>query len=290
MTGIAFLFLVKYKNLLQGYATPRTFSILESDRAVRYDIGVVDKWLLYLRKYAGEHFSIDGKEILELGPGADLGVGLYLLSMEAFRYHAIDVNNLIAVTPQSLYDSFFKHLQNQKPDVDINDLRQQLTNYQKGEKSRLNYVYNDDFNILSAADENSIDVIFSQAAFEHFENVEKTIQQVSMVAKPGAKLVCEIDLKTHSRWIRAKDPNNIYRYSDWFYNLFDFRGIPNRMRPSDYKIILQNHGWTDIMIFPIQTLSNAEIQSTNLFLNARFQHEDNQMYILACVLCATKSK
>jgi len=113
---------------------------------------------------------------------------------------------------------------------------------------------------------------------------------MSTVARPGAKLVCEIDFKTHSRWIRDKDPNNIYRYSDWFYHLFYFRGIPNRVRPYEYKIILQNNGWEDIAIFPLQTLTDFEIQSIKPFLKARFQHEDNQMQVLSCILCATRSK
>ena len=55
----------------------------------------------------------------------------------------------------------------------------------------------------------SIDFVFSQAAFEHFENIYQTFEQISVITKPGAIMIAVVDLKTHSRWIRDRDPNNI---------------------------------------------------------------------------------
>ena len=105
-----------------------------------------------------------------------------------------------------------------------------------------------DFNIVSAFGESTIDMVFSQAAFEHFDDIESTILQLNKVCKSGATFVAEINLKTHSRWIRDKDPNNIYRYPEWLYNMFRFRGIPNRVRPFQYREVLESYGWTDITI------------------------------------------
>ena len=73
-----------------------------------------------------------------------------------------------------------------------------------------------DFNIVSAFGESTIDMVFSQAAFEHFDDIESTILQLNKVCKSGATFVAEINLKTHSRWIRDKDPDNIYRYPTGF--------------------------------------------------------------------------
>jgi hypothetical protein len=63
--------------------------------------------------------------------------------------------------------------------------------------------------------------------------------------------VAEIDLKTHSRWIRDHDPNNIYRYSNAIYRALWFRGIPNRVRPYEYRAIFEAHGWTNVRITPL---------------------------------------
>jgi len=60
---------------------------------------VVDEWLLYLNKYTNNSYTLDGKNVLELGPGSDLGVGLFLLAKGCAQYNAYDVNNLMKSTP-----------------------------------------------------------------------------------------------------------------------------------------------------------------------------------------------
>ena len=55
---------------------------------------------------------------------------------------------------------------------------------------------------------------------------------------------------THSRWIRDKDPNNVYRYHERIYRLFDFRGIPNRVRPYRYRRAFERNGWSNVTTTP----------------------------------------
>lgn len=285
---MVFLFLSKGRNFFQGYTIPNTIPVTEYLRSVKYDISVVENWLSFLNQYSEEESSLKGKEVLELGPGSDLGVGLYLLSKGVARYSAIDINNLVATVPTNFYEIFFEYLHSQEPDIDIDYLRQQLLKSSQNNNKVINYVYRKDFDILSAVDKNSIDLIFSNAAFEHFDTVEETIRQISIIAKPKAKLISEIDLQTHSRWIRDKDPNNIYRYSDRIYHLFNCKGIPNRLRPCDYETILQRNGWENIIIYPTKKLSDFECQKITPFLNYRFQNTRNQMHILSFMLCATQ--
>ena len=88
-----------------------------------------------------------------------------------------------------------------------------------------------------------MDIVFSQAAFEHFDDVQRTIQELSAGCSSNAVAIISVDLQTHSRWIRDKDPNNIYRYPDWLYNKFYFKGTPNRVRPYEYKELFEKYGW-----------------------------------------------
>ncbi len=88
---------------------------------------------------------------------------------------------------------------------------------------------------ISTFGPNSVDLIFSHAAFEHFDDIDATFQKMSDIARPGCKLVSMIDLKTHTRWISDKDPLNIYRYGDLISSLLKFRGTPNRVRPHEYR-------------------------------------------------------
>ncbi len=288
-TGIGFLFFSKTKNVFQGYSSPKPFSLKEYERAIEYDIKVVDNWLSFLEDYIGEDNFIVNKNILELGPGEDLGVGLYLLSKGIARYNAIDVNPLAENTPSRFYELFFEYLKKKNiKDSIIDFLQEELYKTQKRNNNRLNYICRDDFDITIFG-KNSIDIIFSQATFEHFENVENVISQLSYVAKAGAVIIAEIDLKTHSRWIRDRCPNNIYRYSDGIYNLFNFRGRPNRLRPYQYKKLLEKDGWENVIIIPLETITDIELEEVRPYLDKKFHDERNQMTYLSIILCATKT-
>ena len=234
MAGFGILVLNKIRHSLQGYKSPRPFPISEIRRAIDYDYSVVDHWLTVLGEYTGETPSLEGRTILELGPGADLGIGLITLLRGACKYNALDVNNLAATVPESFYKALFETMAAQgATDSDIEILSTELAKTMKGNNDRLNYVVRDDFDIRVFSRE-GIDTVFSQAAFEHFDDVASTFEKLSATVRPGTVLIAEIDLNTHTRWIRDVDPLNIYRYSDFVYNLFRFAGSPNRVRPGEY--------------------------------------------------------
>lgn len=284
--GILFLALAKAKNILRGYSSPKPFAISEADRCVEYDIHVVDNWLSHLTQYAPNH-SISEKSVLELGPGSDLGIGLYLLAQGCSQYYTCDVNDLMTSTPDSFYDVLFRRLERMNAVVNIGFLKEQLRDAQAGTTSRLHYVVREDFDLVAALGESKIDFVFSQAAFEHFDDIEETIARLTRICRPGAIMVAEIDLRTHSRWIRDKDPNNIYRYQRLVYDAFWFRGIPNRVRPFQYKEALERLGWTDVLITPLTRLTDY---ASHDGMSRAFSAESNQMDYLTIILCATRKQ
>ena len=285
--GLIFLFLNKLRHTIFGYTTPRHYPITEFARAIEYDFKIVEQWLDFLRKYS-ENSSIEGKTVLELGPGADLGVGIILLMKNVKKYNAIDINNLVKSVPDKFYEILFDYIRNTNNNNEIiKFLRSQLQLTRLGKNDRLNYIYDKNFD-LSILKNEDIDFVFSQAAFEHFDDVEKTISQLSEIVKPGTILISEIDLKTHTRWIRDADPLNIYRYSDFIYNLFKFSGSPNRIRPYEYETILKKNGWTKIEIFPLTVLDKEYLSKVQNKLNKKFRDSKNQMNYLSITICATK--
>lgn len=284
--GIGFLTLAKAKHTLQGYTSPKPFELSDTERCIAYDLKVVDEWLSHLRTYTVRDDGLRGKNVLELGPGSDLGIGLYLLARDAAGYNACDVNDLMGQVPESFYDRLIARISTLNAGTNADSLKIEIQSARRGTSPRLKLVVRKDFDLVSAFGPNSIDLVFSQAAFEHFDDVVKTVQQLSVVCKPGAIIVAEIDLKTHSRWIRDKDPNNIYRYSDAIYQAFWFRGIPNRVRPYRYREIFEAHGWTDVSITPLELLANRR---NDVVVDEQFQDARNQLEFLSVVFCATKA-
>jgi ubiquinone/menaquinone biosynthesis C-methylase UbiE len=287
LAGFGFLVLNKIRHSLQGYRNPRPFPISEIDRAIDYDISVVDHWTQMLSEYIGHPVSLEGRTILELGPGADLGVGLITLSLGAKKYNALDVNNLVASVPESFYEALFDRIkQNNGDHVDINVLRSQQKLTYAGSNDRLNYVVRDDFDITVFADE-GIDTVFSQAAFEHFNDIPKIFAMLTRTVLPGTVLIAEIDLNTHTRWIRDIDPLNIYRYSDITYDLFRFAGSPNRIRPSEYSKALLDLGWENVQIKPLVRVGDQYLNQVRPRLARRFRSSTAEIEYLSAMLCAT---
>lgn len=284
--GIVFLALAKSKNILKGYSSPKPFDMSEVDRCVDYDIHVVDEWLAVLKNYTQDDNAFLGKNVLELGPGSDLGAGLYLLAKGCHKYSACDVNDLIKSTPDRFYDRLFDKIKSLESQADIDYLKTQLNKAKARQPSQLNYVVRDDFDLVAAFGPETVDIVFSQAAFEHFDDIEATVKQMTRVCKPTATLVLEIDLRTHSRWITEKDPNNIYRYSNAFYNAFKFRGSPNRARPYHYVEALKRSGWQDIELRPGMQLDPSLDSYSGM--DKQFSEPKNQMNYLTIKVCARK--
>lgn len=286
LVGLIFMVLNKVRHEIEGYKTPRPFSVKQYHRCIEYDFNVVETWLNEMNNLTSSSFSLEGKNILELGPGAELGVGLILLAKGAGKYNALDVNFLVKKVPTEFYDKLFKEIKKRIPLADINDLKFQLQAFYEGRNNRLNYIYDKNFSFSQLKSE-KIDVVFSHAAFEHFNNIEKTFGQLSQVVKKDGYILSVIDFQTHTRWIREKDPLNIYRYSDKLYNFLSFQGSPNRLGSYEYISFLKKFGWGDIKFLPIKKLSQLEVGITKPYLYGRF-NSCSDIDILSGVLFAKK--
>jgi SAM-dependent methyltransferase len=288
LVGIVFLLLSKVKVRLRGYYTPKPFGSDEWERCANYDISVVDNWLRHLAVYThGELESVAKKSICELGPGSDLGTGLYLLSKQAAQYVAVDVNDMVTNAPDELYDALFSLIASRN-DSDIHVLRSELRHLQDGAGQRLRFMCSPSFDLAASVEARSIDLVFSQAAFEHFDEIGRFVRDLDSVVKPGAILIAEVDLRTHSRWIRDKDELNIYRYSDRVYKLLRCSGSPNRIRPYQYREAFERCGWTNVRTKPLTVLNRERFSAVRHSLAKQFRGDHNQMEQLTIMLLATK--
>ena len=265
IVGIAFLALARLKHFISGYSTPKPFSLHQVDKCIEYDVTIANRFLQNLEKYGVSDLS--GKRVLELGPGSDLGIGLILISKGASSYVAFDRHDLAADVPPAFYDRLSRRIP-----VDLAALSD----------GRITYIAREDFD-LTATVQNGIDIVLSNAAFEHFGDVDATVEGITRISRPGANVAIEIDMQTHSRWIRDADPNNIYRYPEWLYRMFTYPGQPNRLRPDNYRCAFERRGWTNITLQPANRLS-AQLSSRTVHSSFR----NSQLDWLSFILCATK--
>jgi SAM-dependent methyltransferase len=283
LVGVVLLFVAKFKHLVEGYKTPKP-GVLNDQESIRYDMHIADAWLDALDKYLGPA-RLQAADVLELGPGSDLGIGVYLISKGARTYCALDAINLAGKMHRGFYEALIAKIVGPDATPPSAAESKRLSDAFWGPDKSIEYIVDPDFDIVKSLKGRSFDIIFSNAAFEHFDDVERALADVSAVAKPNAALVCCVDLMTHTRWIRQHDPNNIYRYADWLYRLAGFKGIPNRIRPRQYRAILEAHGWTNVMTIPDLRLHGFDTRS----LAKRFRDPANEMDFLTITIVATKS-
>lgn len=284
--GIVFMALNKIRHMARGYRTPRTFTTRQGDLCINYDFKIVDGWVDSLNELTGGRSSFAGKNVLELGPGDELGAGLILLALGARKYNAIDINPLVKQVPIGFYEPLLASIRKRVPNADPELLRKQLKLFYEGGNGQINYICDKGFSFSGLKSE-KIDIVLSNATFQLLDDVENTIKEISLLVNSGGCIISGIDLQTHTRFLRQKDPLNIYRYAEPAYKHLSFRESPNRVRPYEYKGLLEKYGWEGIVFVPRRSLAQDQLRAAKPYLYGKFK-ECGDMDILSGTLFARK--
>lgn len=164
-----------WKKIEAHFYNPYDFD----ERNIEYSKWIFTKVVDFCKKY---NFPIEGKDFLELGPGGFLGTGAFLKRAGVASYSVIDSVN---------------HFEK----LDAKTIRY----YQTIDPSFLNGdMFNNEFvHILKyteqgiqCADE-SVDVVFSNAVYEHVSNPAESIQDLARITRKGGIGIHQIDYRDH---------------------------------------------------------------------------------------------
>ncbi len=278
--GLGVLTLVWAKHRLRGYTKPNTVADENWDGRHAYVQDVVESWSRFLPPGV----AYKDRDVLELGPGSSLGTGALLLAHGARSYLAVDAFRLAGDEPAS----FFADTIDRFPHPLAPEAVSRATALTGHSSPLFDYRVEPDFDIAKAASGRKFDLIVSCAAFEHFDDIERTIADLSSVARRGCISLHIVDFQTHSRWIRERDPNNIYRFPAWLYRLLSFPGQPNRKRPVDYRRAFEANGWGDVRVLPAKSIADALVAPSVSGLAQPFDRPAMDMTMLNGVVIATK--
>lgn len=276
--GIVFLVLAWAKSRLHGYSTPNLVRSEDVDGKVGYAVHTAGAW----RRYLPATVEIRGRDVLELCPGSSLGTGAALLGMGAESYRAVDVFRLASTEDVVLFDKVLDLLAQDQAAADIERARSLV----RSTDDHFGYRVDRSFDIPALVAGRKFDLIVSCAAFEHYDDIDATIANISKVARTGCVAAHIVDYQTHSRWVREHDPNNIYRYSEGLYRLFSFPGQPNRRRPLDYVRAFEANGWKNVRVVKAQTVAPADLARLTSGMAPPFNRPEMQMDVLAGVVIA----
>ena len=285
--GLAALMLASAKHKVHGYSTPTGFPPSDWERSAKNANLIVEDY----RKNAeidGRRFSFGGARVLELGPGLTLGTGVLLAGLGIKSYRAIDAFPLARSTSAGFYTSLANG--SLLDGLDRERVLAAARSLIADDPTFISYSVDPTFDVCKLVEDRKFDLIVSNAAFEHFDDVDTTIAELSACAAPGALFMAMIDFQTHSRFVREEDPNSIYRFPTSIYRALHFPGQPNRWRPRDYARSLIRNGWVNTCIRSVDTATQRYSTWTHEGLAADFQSEDCDMHVLTGVVVAERPR
>lgn len=274
--GAFILFAVWAKHRLTGYRKPNTVSEDDRNARIGYVHDVVHSWLRFMPR----DVSVTGRSVLELGPGSSLATGSLLLAHGAASYTAVDAFRLAGDETVDFRRDAVRRFDGALLEEDVRAAEAAMT----GTSGAFRYHVDPGFDIPVLCGDQTFDLILSCAAFEHFDTIETTINGLTKVARSGCVSLHIVDLQTHTNAIRERDPNNIYRFSPWFYSLLAFPGQPNRKRPIDYVRAFEKNGWTDIQVIAAKSIPPEKRDLLTAGLGSPFDRPEMEMHILDLVI------
>jgi len=87
------------------------------------------------------------------------------------KYIAIDINNLASSVSAEIYNKLSTIIKEKPPMFTINYTKELQSKATRIIDSRINYIVDKEFDITKINEK--VDIVFSQAAFEHFDDVKK---------------------------------------------------------------------------------------------------------------------
>ncbi|HLZ34209.1 MAG TPA: class I SAM-dependent methyltransferase [Nitrospira sp.] len=159
--------------------------------------------------------AVEGKDVLEIGPGQTLEVLERAIASGANSCTAVDVADYIA--PERACG--------------------------KG----VSYIVYDGKRL--PFESHRFDVIWAYTAFEHLRYPAVTVAECFRVLRNGGRLVSLIDLGDHSYYgLNEAEPLKLFhclRYPEWLWNLMRWNrsSYVNRLRKSDWKNLLREAGF-----------------------------------------------
>lgn len=245
---------------------------------------------MYASYYRSHRPSLDGIRILEIGPGNNLGAGIYFLLAGAKKYTAVDALASFPERPKEYYTNVMDEIRSRpqlvgRPSVSETDVRAivEWNSSLRWHPDRIEYltpVYAEEMPFP----DNLFDYVYSNASFEHFEQPDSVIREVFRVLKPGGFTAHVIDLRDHIDFTKPREflkiSPKIYRYASPYET--------NRWRASEFKKAFEAVGFrsSEAKVNEKKEISDAEFAGFHAHFRENYSRDD--LEILGITVLAVK--
>lgn len=230
--------------------------------------------------------ALQGKFVLELGPGDTLATGLLFVAYGARRYLAVDrfAFNLDSEKNAAVYRLLLDSLDGER--------RARAEKAVRWDCGRA-VLQSDLVGVLRQSAEcfetpEPVDLLVSQSALEHMRDLSRVFARMGAVCRPGAWMVHGVDLSDHHFY--PDDPFKFLYFSPATWTaMHAFRGNPNRERFPLYRELLHRNGFRLINLDVLPVVTIAAVREARPRLHPVFQRlSDEDLCVLNFRFAAEK--
>lgn len=212
---------------------------------------------------------LNGKRILEYGPGDVPGVALLMVAHGANQVLCVDRFPLVRMSPKNIQ---IAKLMLERLPQPLRE-RAEACFIQPGRPQSgfapqfIEYLVRPSG--LSGLS-NEIDLVISRAVLEHVNDLPATFRDMYAALKPGGIAIHQVDLKSHG--LHRTNPLDFLCWPTWLWSLmYSEKGVPNRLRVNAYRDVVAQSGLELLTLKPTLRASPDDVRAVRAELAHPFK-------------------
>lgn len=212
---------------------------------------------------------LQGKRILEYGPGDVPGVAVLMVSHGADQVVCVDRFPMVRMSPKNV--QIVKIMLERLPSP-VRERAEACFKQATHPESGFDPKHIDYFVRPSGLSglENEVDLVISRAVLEHVNDLPATFRDMYAALKPGGIAMHQVDLKSHG--LHRQNPLDFLNWPTWLWSLmYSAKGVPNRLRVDAYRDAVAQSGLEVVAMKPTVLASPDDVRSIRPSLAAPFK-------------------
>lgn len=213
---------------------------------------------------------LQGKRILEYGPGDVPGVAMLMVAHGADQVVCVDRFPLVRMSPKNV--EIVRLMLERLPDAQR--ARAEACFSQSGnpvsgfEAKHIEYLVRPS-GLSGFKDET--DLVISRAVLEHVNDLPASFRDMYAALKPGGVAIHLVDLKSHG--LHRNNPLDFLNWPGWLWSMmYSAKGVPNRLRVDAYRQAVAQTGFELVELKPTLIASTEDIRNVRPHLAEAFKN------------------
>jgi glycosyltransferase involved in cell wall biosynthesis/SAM-dependent methyltransferase len=177
---------------------PLDFSPEALERDVKYALGTANTWIDVLP--GGADF-LKGKKVMEIGPGINFGS---ILTLACLGAQVLVTDRFLTPWDPEYHPKFYallrESLAERWPSIDLSPLEKIIAERHYPRESICAYTCS--LEKLSGVPDQSLDLVISNAVFEHLYDLKSAFAHLARITKPGGLGLHQVDFRDHRDYTR----------------------------------------------------------------------------------------